>query len=67
MRAFIARCASGDFWSSRAVGVPHIRTGASVSVTFECVEPPLLGLSLEVGVGQQPEPLPLVWCTSGRR
>jgi hypothetical protein len=23
MRAFIAMCASGDFWSSRATGVPH--------------------------------------------
>ncbi len=32
IRSFIARCASGDFWSSRATGVPHNRTARSVRV-----------------------------------
>jgi hypothetical protein len=44
--AFIAWCASGVFWSSRATGVPHIvdRTAASVPVA----------------VGHDPEPFPPV-------
>jgi hypothetical protein len=33
--SFIAMCASGDFWSSRATGVPHIRTARSVSVPVQ--------------------------------
>lgn len=52
MRSFMASCASGDFWSSRATGVPHMRTAASVNVTFtpSCA-PPLAFASVAVGVG----------------
>jgi len=49
IRCFIARCAPGDFWSSRATGVPHILTVASV---VPCV-------------GHKPEPFALVGGTNG--
>jgi hypothetical protein len=63
----MARCASGDFWSSRATGVPHI---ADDFRRFECWKPSV-GIppdpSFACGVGQEPEPLPLVGCANGGR
>lgn len=73
IRAFIAMCASGDFWSSRAVGVPHMRTARSVNVT-PCVPvvfgfPPERLKSVEVVVGhsEKPESFPFVGGANGGR
>jgi len=71
MRAFIARCASGDFWSSLAVGVGHIRTCA-LSFPGSFCRPSCDDLipfpdfpSSAFGVSQEPEPLTLVSGANG--
>ena len=68
-RCSIARCASGDFWSPRATGVPHI---VAAPFSFGSVERspdrnPLPSSSFAVGVGQEPEPFALVRGTNGGR
>lgn len=68
-RAFIARCASGDFWSSRATGVGHCRAAGSLSVVpcgFTAPGlPPDARESPPGAVGQDPEALPAVGCANG--
>jgi hypothetical protein len=68
IRAFPAMCASGDFWSSLATGVGHIRTARSVNVVPPPVSaPPEARESAAVAVGQEPEPLAAVRGTQGCR
>ena len=52
IRSFIARCADGDFWSSRATGVPHIRARPTSVGSPRLFPPPAI---VVVGVCQEPE------------
>ena len=54
-RCFIAVCASGDFWSSRATGVPHIDAAPASfgSVDRSPDRNPLPSPSVAVGVGHE--------------
>ena len=62
-------CASGDFWSSRATGVPHIATlcfSVGRKSSRLCAVDPLVP-SCPRGVGHEPEPLAFMRGTNGGR